>query len=88
MATPSTIAAIIIFTPSTDWLALPRELRQQWLRDRIAALREYGFGDDSRLVWSRISAGDILTLWYINGPAARDRLVEQLERSDVQRFFN
>ncbi|HUA07949.1 MAG TPA: hypothetical protein VMA98_01670 [Candidatus Acidoferrales bacterium] len=88
MASLPHIAAIIFFTPKPAWLDLNRDNRRKWLRDRIAALREFGFGDASRLIWSKKLGDDVVTLWYIYDASARDRLVEQMELPAVTSMFD
>lgn len=87
MATVRPAVAIITFTAKQGWLDLARDERTAWLRDRIAALREAGFGDDSRLAWSKFIAPDIVTVWLVGTQTARDVLVDQLGREDLKQYF-
>lgn len=67
---------------------MKREARRRWISDRIAALREFGFGDTSRLVWSKRAGNEIVTVWYTHDKNARDRLAEQLDLPVVKELFD
>jgi hypothetical protein len=89
------IYVIVQLTPTTAWLALPRDERSRWVEDRFAQLSETFADDDSGPLWSQVTEmhtvrgteRSVVMLWRIGHDAALDGLGEVLQRDDVTAYF-